>query len=96
MDQPYAIHTLIAHVSELHHRIALLEGKSDAEADRTTVLIATLTVYQLMGKLDELLWDQELLTETLRNAAAVTDKYSNVVRRIVALASDPELIGLIP
>lgn len=86
MDPSTAIHTLIAHVAELHRRLALLEGRSEADADRLCDLIATFTLSHASGDLEELLWDEPRLRETLDNLGPVAERYLHPARRVLALA----------
>jgi hypothetical protein len=86
MNQSAAIHTLIAHIAELHRRLARLEGRSDEEADRLCDLIATFTLSYASGDLEDLLWDEPRLRETLENVGPVAEKYLHPARRILALA----------
>ena len=86
MDPTTAIHTLIAHVAELHRRLALLEGRSKADADRLCDLIATFTLSHASGDLDDLLWDEPRLRATLANVAPAAEKYLHPARRVLALA----------
>jgi hypothetical protein len=86
MNQSAAIHTLIAHVAELHRRLARLEGRSEQEADRLCDLIATFTLSYASGDLEALLWDEPRLRETLENVGPVAEKYLHPARRVLALA----------